>query len=75
LSARLTTLLCKKKTVAKSNEVITGWRTNLAESSKEVAQRGCFASDDVGDNYAATLNVFSDEIRIIVRLNPHNHFS
>jgi hypothetical protein len=38
---KLTTLLCKKKTVAKSKEVKTRWSnscqewTNLAESSKE----------------------------------------
>jgi hypothetical protein len=40
LDARLTTLLCKKNSVAKSKEVITGWPnsqkwTTLVESSNE----------------------------------------
>jgi hypothetical protein len=54
LAARLTTLLCKKKTiVAKSKEVKTGWSnsqewTNLAESSNEGygSKKGSFANDD-----------------------------
>jgi hypothetical protein len=32
---RLTTLLCKIITVAKSKEVKTGWSTNMAEFFKE----------------------------------------
>jgi hypothetical protein len=46
LDARLTTLLCKIVTVAKSKEMKTG--SNLAGSSKEGYgfKRGCFANDD-----------------------------
>jgi hypothetical protein len=46
LDARLTALLCKKKTVAKSKEVETV--SNLTESSKVGfdSKRGCFADDD-----------------------------
>jgi hypothetical protein len=52
LDTRLTTFLCKKKKIlAKSKEVKTGWSTNLSEIFKEAtAKKGCFASDDDDDD-------------------------
>jgi hypothetical protein len=45
LDARLTTLLCKIITVAKSKEMITGKiLKNLLR--KVMAEKGCFANDD-----------------------------
>jgi hypothetical protein len=46
LNASLTTLLCKRITVAKTKEAKTG--CNLAESSKEGhdSQKGCFSDDE-----------------------------
>lgn len=53
LDARLTTLLCKEFTIAKSQEVKTGWpnsqeETSLTESAKEgcVSERTVIADDD-----------------------------
>jgi hypothetical protein len=57
LSARLTTLLCKKNTVANSKEVKTGWFNSRRNKQvwqnllrKAVAQMGCFAYDDDGND-------------------------
>jgi hypothetical protein len=51
LDARLTTLLCKKVTVAKSKEVKTGWSNSVDKSGRIFygrtwLKKGCFANDD-----------------------------
>jgi hypothetical protein len=56
LDARLTTLLCNKITVSKSKEANTGF--SMAESSKEMLKKGCFAGDDY-DEYYETRAVFT----------------
>jgi hypothetical protein len=64
LHAKLTTLVCKKKIVANSNEVKTG--PNVAEPSKN----GCFANDDDYDDDDILICTFLDnkrEIFIITR--------
>jgi hypothetical protein len=51
LDARLTTLLCKNITVAKSKEMTTGWSNSKQVwqnlQRKAVAQKSSLASDDV----------------------------
>jgi hypothetical protein len=50
LEARLTVLLCKKRSLAKSKKVKTG--SNLAEFSKKgYGSKGLFPSDDEDEEY------------------------